>query len=47
MQTIHIQSKRRPLMAKKKNLPPTQLIREEILRKVDMIHNSWGKKKNI
>ena len=28
------------------NLPPTQLTGEEILRKVDMIHNSWGKKKN-
>ena len=27
-------------------LPPTQLPGEEILRKVDMIHNSWGKKKN-
>ena len=28
------------------NLPPTQLTGDEILRKVDMIDNSWGKKKN-
>ena len=28
------------------NLPPTQLTGDEILRKVDIIHNSWGKKKN-
>ena len=46
--TIHLKKQKKAFNGEQEfRLPPKELIGDEIFTKVDMIHNSWGKKKKV